>query len=1281
MRGGGLFVGREEEQERFRDALRALADGNRAGPSEAVVFLLYGHGGVGKSWLLRRFAAIASGGPPGEENAGRFVVAAVDWELEQRRSPAEFPNVTGPPIWRVLDRLYRALADAAPSSRDRRHVERAFSTFRQQMARQPALLERARALGLESVVGRRLSDDDRAQVADAVTQLAGAGLSVTLGAAGRPLASAGKAAATAAVRGVVNRVGQLEPEAYASLVSAVAALVRAFGRGLDTVGRKVGPVVLLLDTCELLGEVLDWMPELAGRGGSRVAWVLGVRHEVEGALSEEGVVGRLAAQLHPDRVVPLPLLPFARGELVRYLARVFPDGLPGGVTVERLVRATGGVPLAVWLVTSFLSRGHPADEVFDNSAADGPGRQVVSELMRRYLAHLNVSAESAADLPLVYGLALLVDGVDVQVLAALWDVPDAEVPGRLHRLRTRYDFVLDGSRPLHPNVATAVLAYLRGPVERESVRVMNERAATVLRARLPQRPRVVEARVRDEDWQRDVYDLVWHTFWADVRAGHRLLCHVFAPVAVLDAALALELTQLAGYFEPVYASADRHVLRELSVLASRPFFAEDHARPLPTALPAVTDHAGEGVFAEEVDRQRLVDMLAVTHGDLFGLSPARRLELAERLLDRVVDDGSAARQDVVVLHRLLTNWITTQHVGEDPLVDRELAMRAARRGVDVSPEEAAMHAVLGTLLLYTGQPAAAEAALREARRLDPHNPRRAAVTLGMAVGMQGRHAEAVKVLRKDVAGLPEDESVLARLMLGRILVAEGFRTQAQAAVITEAVDTLRVATRVRPDDIAVLETLVHALILNGEFGPAEITIRQALAVERRPGLLRLLGLTLSQLARLPEAVDAYGEAIELEPSNPETHTGLAATLGVLGDAAGAERESREAIRLDPGNPRAHENLAASLILQGRQAEAIEPQQRAAEIRARRSGSEIREFVFDTNPQSTEATDWLQRRATLDRVKHLMVIGADEEAIYELTELLDQEPTAPHLRTILGELLNKQGRFDEAESLLRAATAADPNDAGAHAMLASTLNSLGRRTEAVETVRVAAQLGADDGDVLGIAAAIVGGAGLHDEAIRYGKTATRLLPNAVDSRVNLALALRAVGRFKDAEQLLGETVAINERDADAYADLGEVQLFLGRFEAALRSLRRAAELGGHAGQTPKVHTLLGVLLRTSEPDRARTHFELAVTATRRPFSLFAHVEMQAIAAMALGSRKAASGLAAMCEHRLPTDTFRKPIYDLLAQPALPGLDAMIQLWLEIIAADPAAAGPFTLRPPK
>lgn len=76
-----IFLGRIEEQERFREALRTLMVPLR--PDDPPwVFLLYGEGGMGKSKLACRFRDIARLEAPFES---AFHVLLVDWEIERYR--------------------------------------------------------------------------------------------------------------------------------------------------------------------------------------------------------------------------------------------------------------------------------------------------------------------------------------------------------------------------------------------------------------------------------------------------------------------------------------------------------------------------------------------------------------------------------------------------------------------------------------------------------------------------------------------------------------------------------------------------------------------------------------------------------------------------------------------------------------------------------------------------------------------------------------------------------------------------------------------------------------------------------------------------------------------------------------------------------------------------------------------------------------------------------------------------------------------------------------------
>jgi hypothetical protein len=258
------FVGCTAEQARFRDMLMKLSARDMPGPDEGFVVLVHGHGGLGKTSLLGRFREIAGGQEPSDRgNRDRFVVAAVDWEHEQRLQQADFATFTGPLIWKVLDRIYRAVSDDALLwPRARRVAQREFGSFRQQMTRLPELMDRARQLGLDGILGRqRLTAAELAQIVDAAARV-GAGLAGHAGSAAVPGGAApglGVIAAAVAKKAQVYWRGPVDPDTFASFTSEVDALVRAFAAGLRSSSRKVRPVVLVLDTCELLGDANDWV--------------------------------------------------------------------------------------------------------------------------------------------------------------------------------------------------------------------------------------------------------------------------------------------------------------------------------------------------------------------------------------------------------------------------------------------------------------------------------------------------------------------------------------------------------------------------------------------------------------------------------------------------------------------------------------------------------------------------------------------------------------------------------------------------------------------------------------------------------------------------------------------------------------------------------------------------------------------------------------------------------------------------------------------------------------
>jgi hypothetical protein len=94
------------------------------------------------------------------------------------------------------------------------------------------------------------------------------------------------AGATADALSTLWRTGEswlrdrLDPGDYELLVRPLDVLASAFGRGLAKAASR-RPVVLLLDTCEIVAPVGPWLRVLMREAGPRVGWLLFGRFEAD----------------------------------------------------------------------------------------------------------------------------------------------------------------------------------------------------------------------------------------------------------------------------------------------------------------------------------------------------------------------------------------------------------------------------------------------------------------------------------------------------------------------------------------------------------------------------------------------------------------------------------------------------------------------------------------------------------------------------------------------------------------------------------------------------------------------------------------------------------------------------------------------------------------------------------------------------------------------------------------------------------------------------------------
>jgi predicted O-linked N-acetylglucosamine transferase (SPINDLY family) len=216
-----------------------------------------------------------------------------------------------------------------------------------------------------------------------------------------------------------------------------------------------------------------------------------------------------------------------------------------------------------------------------------------------------------------------------------------------------------------------------------------------------------------------------------------------------------------------------------------------------------------------------------------------------------------------------------------------------------------------------------------------------------------------------------------------------------------------------------------------------------------------------------------------------------------------------------------------------------------------------------------------------------------EAEVEARILTESYPRNTFGWKTLGALIAQQGRFYEAEPLLRKALKLSPNDADIHNNLGNLLNSLGQEEHAIQSFRKAIQLNPNHGDAcynlanalkkkMNLADAVsyyrraiklnpnlgeaYGNLGntlcdlkQHEQALDAYQQALRLRPNDDDIMGNLGSALFDLGRMKEAYQYFIAAIQIKPQDANAHYRLGRLMEEMGSLEAAAKEYRLAISL--------------------------------------------------------------------------------------------------------------------------
>ncbi len=295
-------------------------------------------------------------------------------------------------------------------------------------------------------------------------------------------------------------------------------------------------------------------------------------------------------------------------------------------------------------------------------------------------------------------------------------------------------------------------------------------------------------------------------------------------------------------------------------------------------------------------------------------------------------------------------------------------------------------------------------------------------TLGVIRMNAASAEEALPFLRRAARFAPEDGAIQDSLAVA--LRKTGQHEEARSVLETAVTRTNATIVYLRLADL---------LTDQGEFAQAEALLRKGMAAHGEQAEFHdALGRLQSKANRFEEAVEAFAEALRLNPTLTETRLNHGRALLAAGRRAEAKNAIAQAVEARPAWPEA-------LLLLGELA--LE-----ASDTAEAHAWATRALAAD---EKSPASRRFLARVALRRAADALGAGdaARAETIYR--EALEQVPEHGALHGALGALLGRQERLSEAHAAFQRFADLSPDDARAWFLLGTVLEQRGETEEAIE----------------------------------------------------------------------------------------------------------------------------------------------------------------------------------------------------------------------------------------
>ncbi|MBE0696039.1 MAG: tetratricopeptide repeat protein [Anaerolineaceae bacterium] len=458
------------------------------------------------------------------------------------------------------------------------------------------------------------------------------------------------------------------------------------------------------------------------------------------------------------------------------------------------------------------------------------------------------------------------------------------------------------------------------------------------------------------------------------------------------------------------------------------------------------------------------------------------------------------------------------------------------------------------------------------------------------------HAPGAQVLSEErQTKFAEAIQVASRL----VNVAETARWQARGqAVFTPSSQTARVLAQMPADTDDVAALIATLRLLNNRTAAMQVARRyphngkvllqlalcylnedslEGLAIaEQAVQATPNLALAHAALARLAvdasalnRAIESYGKALEIWPSEPEWHDAAGDLFMQISKVQQAVWHRKQALDLVPNHPQYAYKLGQACLARGDTPAAVEYLERSTVLDAQQPEVWLSlASAYHMSGRLPQAMEAAKQAGLLNpaSAEGLLIAGETALAMNQVDQAFElaqnavrREPENASVLLFLCSVLTMQGKEDQGLAAIESATLSLKQLYPVAFERAKLIHKVHGPQAALETLEKLAKDYPEESGLLGLMAQTQAECGDDKAAERYAFKALRIDPDQPDLTLMLGRLQRKSGQLDQAIHLLGEVIRMSPNNLEAYQEMASVYQERREYIQALQVYRQAMRI--------------------------------------------------------------------------------------------------------------------------